>query len=169
MSIATLQDPEIEVRSLDNPREFTTWRISQNLTDRWGSINPIDAEHKPLVSLLNTPGLLARLRAQMIDEFTFVVRKDGRFGVLLEVEYPSRESEKDPSEANWESYPSHAELLHTLVAAVKRLQREFPMAEWAIPNEREVFQGRLAIWGFFPDGSLTENVRSAVRDAIVQL
>ncbi len=170
MTATAVLDPEIQVRDLSNPEVFTTWNISQNLTDRWGDINDAEAEKKPLDELRNTPGLLDRLVNQMESEFTFVVRKDGRFGILFEEEYCTKESERDNGvkEEEWRHYKPHAELLQILVKVVKGLQVRFPTGEWAIPHEDEVWNGRLAIWGFFPDGSLTEQEREEVLDAILE-
>ncbi len=105
MATGALVDPEIEVRDLGNPEVFTTWHISQNLTDRLGEINDFDAENKPLDKLQHESGLLDRLREQMVDEITFVARKDGRFGILFEVECASQESEKNCRADDWANYP----------------------------------------------------------------
>jgi hypothetical protein len=169
MATGALVDPEIEVRDLGNPEVFTTWHISQNLTDRLGEINDFDAENKPLDKLQHESGLLDRLREQMVDEITFVARKDGRFGILFEVECASQESEKNCRADDWANYPPHAELLRDLVEVVKVLQEEFSQVEWAIPNEREIANDRLAVWGYFPDGSLTLCQRKEVGQAIYNL
>jgi hypothetical protein len=169
MTTSQFADPEIRVRNIESPGRFSTWRICQNLTDRWGEINNFDAEHKPLGELADTTGLLDRLREQMVDEITFVVRKDGRFGILFEIEYASKESETASGEKDMRCYLPHTEVLANLVDSVKKLQQQFPVIDWAIPDETEICNDRLALWGFFPDGALTEEQRRDVATAIYGL
>lgn len=71
-------NPAIQVREAGNNGEWSTWHISQNLTDRWGGFNYHNAAAKPLEPLEDSPELLERLRSQMWDEITFVTRKDGQ-------------------------------------------------------------------------------------------
>jgi hypothetical protein len=169
MTTTALLETEIKVRDLDNPEVFNTWRISQNLTDRWGEINDSDAANKPLAELLGTPGLLDRLRDQMVDECTFIVRKDGRFGILFEIEYASQESETEAGVRDVSNYLLHADLLRTLIDDVKNLRKNFPAVDWVVPDEDQIYNNRLAIWGFFPDGALTKEQRTDVVTAIYNL
>ena len=56
-------DPEVRVREPAGNGQWSTWRISQNLTSRWGEINPAQPEEKPALALLESDTeLLERLR-----------------------------------------------------------------------------------------------------------
>lgn len=88
MTAITKPDLEVKVHPLGKPTEWTLWHISTNLTDRWGDLNYHNAENKPLEPLEADNDLLERLRSQMWDEETFIVRKDGQFGILFEVDVP---------------------------------------------------------------------------------
>lgn len=153
-------DPSVAVATPAAPAFGAEWKISANLTDRWGEINNADAHRKPLAQLESTPGLLERLRTQMFDEITFVARKDGTFGVLFEVEYTSIESDGENPDA-MDLLP-YDEMVRRLLTQADQLSREFPQVEFAVPNDREVFEGRPAIWGFAPDGVLNPEQRDAL-------
>src|SRR3546814_377846 len=88
-----INDPMIPVTLIDGSGTGTTseWAISLNLTDRWGDINDTDREKKPLADLENNPALHEQLLKQMYCEDTFVVRKDGQYGILFELEFMSQE------------------------------------------------------------------------------
>lgn len=167
-------DPEIRVRLPGATDEWVTWHISQNLTDRWGDFNYHDAAKKPLEPLEDCPDLVARLREQMWDETCFIVRKDGRYGILFEVEYCSIESEGDEvaEVLARDGHPlkPHADMIRIIAdAALKRLVRKFPGVEFAIPDECEVVCDRPALWAFVADGLLNEEQRDALGNTMLSL
>lgn len=164
-------DPVIQVHEVGHPEEWVEWHISQNLTDRWGDINYHNHENKPLDLLEADDSLLSRLRDQMWDELTFVVRKDGKFGILFEVEYCSLESEehaKDGDAAWYATLKPHAEVVKSLLNGMSLLSERFPGVQFAVPHESQVIDDRPAAWAFVEDGLLTEVQRAelglALRD-----
>ena len=162
-------DPEVKVREPAGSGEWSTWRISQNLTDRWGDINRHDEAHKPLKLLEGTPGLLDRLTAQMCDEVTFVARKDGQFGLLFEIEFCSLESEKetcDNSDEWYQSLKPHAQVVGALLAGLQALAPQYPGVSFAVPDESQIVDERPAVWAFVPDGLLSQEQREALGSAL---
>lgn len=161
----------VKVRPVDGPDEFVDWHISQNPTDRWGVLNEHNAAHKPFDALRES-GRLAALRDQMWDETTFVVRKDGEFGILFEVEYCSQESEEDvrAEDPKWyASLKSQAEVIKTLLAGLKLLSERFPGVEFGVPDEANIIQNRPAAWAFVADGLLNEQQREELGNALFGL
>lgn len=157
-----LADPQVE------------WRISQNLTDRWGDINRHDEASKPLALLEGNPELLERLRDQMWDEITFVVRMDGQFGLLYEVEYCSRESEQhcDPEEqtSDWfKNLRPQAVVEQTLLKGMEPLAQQFPGVKFGVPEVKWIIDDRPAAWAFVPDGLLDEQQRETLGKALLAL
>lgn len=168
--VATIADPETRVRLLGKPDEWTTWNICQNLTDRWGDFNYYARAEKPLEELESNPELLARLREQMWDEICFVVRKDGKFGILFEVEYVSIESEGDRAKDYPDPLKPHAEMIKIINdAAMEKLVPHFPGVEFSIPHEDEICDGRPALWAFVADGLLNAEQREALGRAMLEL
>jgi len=157
-------DPQIQVREVGSKDEWATWNISQNLTDRWGDINAHDCENKPLDLLKSTPGLLEHLRSQMWGEETFIVRNDGKFGILFETEYCSQESENELAEWN-----PHSVVVKALLDGMTKLTEAYPGVLFAVPHEREVANCRPAAWAFVPDGLLNETERDALGIALASL
>ena len=157
-----LADPQVE------------WRISQNLTDRWGDINRHDEASKPLALLEGNPELLERLRDQMWDEITFVVRMDGQFGLLYEVEYCSRESEQhcDPEAqtSDWfKNLRPQAVVEQTLLKGMEPLAQQFPGVKFGVPEVKWIIDDRPAAWAFVPDGLLDEQQRETLGKALLAL
>jgi len=159
MAWVVTQDPMTSVTSLDGKPDV--WFISQRLTDIFGEINMGNEDSTPLQTLWYDPPLLERLIAQMWDEATFVVRKDGNFGLLYEVEFLSRESEScltnDPAEL--EKLNSHADVVARLTQGLKELQVVFPQVDFCVPAAHNIVQGRPAAWAFAKDGLLNEEQR----------
>ena len=161
-------DPSVRVRSVRAAGAWTIWNISQNLTDRWGVINSFQAEKKPLGELIETDGLLDRLRQQMWREETFIVRKDGCFGVLFELEFCSRESEEGNTD-DPRQYKPHPDVVEALLNGMKPLAERFPGVEFAVPVESAIIHDRPAIWAFAPDGLLDQQQRNELGAALVSL
>lgn len=134
----------------------STWNISCDLTDRWGEINYAGKEKKPLFALESDSVLLERLRRQLMDESSFIVRKDGIWGVLLEEEFCT-----DASDPNDETkYDSEACVLRRLQTRIAELAKLWPGVDFAIGHPELVHNGRLAIWAFVPDGRLLKGERA---------
>lgn len=157
---ASVIDPSYSV--LLPSGEQSVWAISQNLTDRWGEVNDYESDKKPLLPLIENPELFNVLRNQMWDEITFVVRKDGVFGILFEVEYCTRESEailrrhNDGYDQFFDSLLSEADRSVELQASMSELSAKYPSVQFCIPPKEEIVEERLAIWGFVADGLLDE-------------
>lgn len=170
--IETPRDPVIMVRDIGNPDDWTKWRISQNLTDRWGEINDHNRANKPLGPLENDAALLDRLREQMWDELTFVVRKDGKFGILFEAEFCSKESEEHEKEhgPEWHAMlKPHDEVVKVLLEGLKPLAEKFHGVQFAVPHESQIIHDRPAAWAFVPDGLLTKAQREELGLALLAL
>lgn len=168
LSDGSLSDPEILVTLPGSPHDWTTWRISQNLTDRWGELNYYDSQNKPLRPLEEDGGLLERLRSQMWDELTFIVRKDGQYGILFECEFLSQESESIDGH-DYDQLRPHAEMIALIDSAAVELAGLFPGVEFALPDEDQVFNGRPALWAFVKDGLLNAQDRERLGSLMIQI
>ena len=165
-----IDDPEIKVRLLGSPNTWKTWKISQNLTDRWGEINDYNGHLKPLQALQEDEQLLARLRAQMCDDISFIVRKDGQFGILFECEYCSIESEKGAyTGCDTSTFKPHKKMISIINANGLELAKEFPGVLFCIPDESEIANNRPALWAFVADGMLDEIARKKLGLAMLNL
>lgn len=165
-------DPGVKVHSLGEPEEWEVWNISQNLTDRWGDINYHNADNKPLELLEADDALLERLRAQMWDELTFIVRKEGTFGILFEAEFCSLESEEHAKDGEPDWYATlkpHAEVVKALLEGMKPLAERFPGVLFAVPDKTHIINDRPAAWAFVADGLLTGEQREELGKALLDL
>ncbi|MBC8738545.1 hypothetical protein F6X40_17435 [Paraburkholderia sp. UCT31] len=169
-------DPVVMVQPVggnpDEPVQPVDWLISQNLTDRWGELNYHNAANKPLEELEDDEALFERLRAQMWDELTFIVRKNGQFGVLFEAEYCSKESEEGESSGDSEfdrNLKPHEEVVKALLKGMKPLADQFPGVLFAVPDKEVIINDRPAAWAFVADGLLTETQREALGRALLSL
>lgn len=149
------------------PDAWTNWQINTNLTDRWGEINRFDEDNKPL-EMLENDTFLKHLHEQMWEENTFIVRKDGKFGILFEVEYMSRESEApygDPEDR----LPSHETVVRRLLTHMAPLAARFPGVSFCVPEESEIINDRPAAWAFVPDGHFSPEQREELGLALYDL
>ncbi|MBK3780052.1 hypothetical protein G3A43_07265 [Paraburkholderia aspalathi] len=165
-------DPVVRVQLVSEGGQWVDWNLSQNLTDRWGDLNYHNEENKPLELLTNDAALLERLVEQMWSEGTFVVRKDGKFALLFEAEYCSRESEESEKDSDPETFAKlkpHDEAVAILLAAMKPLLEKFPGVLFAVPDAGEVINDRPAAWAFVPDGHLTQEQREELGTALSTL
>ena len=149
------------------------WNIEQNLTDRWGELNDAYYHQKPgLAPLSADKSLRDQCTAQMWDEATFVVRKDGKFGVLYEVEYASFESEAAmlARYAEENTYAPHADVVAGLLAALKELAPEYPNVEFCVPPKEEIVEERPAAWAFVSlEHALDEQARDRLGRRMLNL
>lgn len=160
-------DARARVFSFDKPGAFETWRIAQNLTDRWGNIN--ESEESPATKRLlqGSPELLERLRQQQFDEDTFVVRKDGVWGLLFELEFCSKESEANlVPDDELAKLPARAAVIANLIVGLKALESQYPGVQFAVPDPVHVYEERPAAWAFVPDGLLDDQQREALGRAL---
>lgn len=166
-----VEDPEVFVTLPGSPTDWTVWRISQNLTDRWGDLNYYNSHEKPLEPLEKDESLFKRLLDQMWDELTFIVRKDGQYGVLFECEFISRESEASMGDGNeYDQLRPHTEMIAILDAGIReKLIPSFPGVEFAIPDEDHIVNGRPAIWAFVKDGLLDAQDRERLGSLLLQI
>lgn len=166
---ASVPDLAVNVRRVGAPG-WSEIRITPGLTDRWGDLEFYEEEKKPLAPLVENPDLLKKLRAQMWDEITFVARMDGQYGILFEVEFCSKESEKGmgdmESKANLKS---HKEVVAELLSGIAVLEPCFPGVMFCVPEEGHICEGRPAIWAFVPDGKLSDEERATLGSALLAL
>lgn len=116
--------------------------------------------------------LLERLRTQVWDELTFIVRKDGKFGILFESEFYSLESEEHEKDhdPDWYATPKpHAEVVKVLLEGMKPLAERVPGVLFAVPDETHIINDRPATWAFVPDGLLTHEPREELGKALLDL
>lgn len=168
------QYPAILVRTgLDAAGLFLVqgWDMVQNLTDRWGDINDYEAEKKgeALVRLQQDEALLNRLREQMVYEDSFIVQVDGQYGILVEFEYLTKESEEreGASEEFIAQLKPFDEMIRLLIERLPAFQEKFPAVRFGVPPEEEIYLNRPALWAFFPDGALALVERQALHQALV--
>ena len=110
----------------------------------------------------------------MWDEITFVVRMDGQFGLLYEVEYCSRESEQgcDPEEqaSDWfKNLRPQAVVEQALLKGMEPLAQQFPGVKFGVPDAQWIIEQRPAAWAFVPDGLLDEQQRETLGKALLAL
>lgn len=162
-----LPDKTVDVTAVDG--SSVQWLISPNLTDRWGEINEFDSQCKPLYELISEPGLLDALRTQMIDETTFVARKDGVFGLLYEVEYVSIESDGHEQEETCKALKPHSQVVASLIAGLQKNSGRLPGVQMCVPCVEEIANDRPAVWAFVPNGLLAEDARSELSAILMSL
>jgi hypothetical protein len=166
-------DPVVRVQLVSENGEWVDWNLSQNLTDRWAELNFHNAENKPLEFLSDDEALFTRLVSQMWDETTFIVRKDGKFGILFEAEYCSRESEEAEKELHnpewFAKLKPHGEAVKQLLDSMKPLVEKFPGVLFAVPDAGQVINDRPAAWAFVPEGHLTAEQRAELGHALLSL
>lgn len=156
--------PPVEVTLSDG--RLAKWNIEQNLTDRWGEVNEAHWNAKPgLPALKVDSGLLERLQSQMWSEDTFVVRKDGEFGLLFESEYLCDESENH-NEDDADDYAPRAEVVAALLKALTKLEAQYPQVQFCLPDPTHIWYERSAIWGFYKLDALDAEQREALSMAL---
>jgi len=145
-----------------------TWHVEQNLSTREGEINDAHADEKPGLSLLmmDTP-LYERLCAQMWDETTFIVRKDGEFGLLFEAEYLSQES--DATDEDVAKYKPRDQVIAFLAEQLVQLEKQYPQVQFCVPDPTHIFYERPAVWGFYKLDALTLEEREALGLKLISL
>jgi hypothetical protein len=161
-------DPAARVQAgLDG--KWTTWNITQNLTDRCGDLN-FNGKNTDAVVALMDAGALSQMREQMWSEGTFVVRKDGAFGILFEVEFTCSESEDEAEDPDfYAKLKPREQVVAALLAGMATMQAEFPEVLFAVPHENEVIFGRPAAWAYVRDGLLTEEQRQSLGEQLFDL
>ena len=163
-----LADPIVKVRTIEQPDQASQWHIAANLTDRWGEINEAEPEKKRVLPLLNADTeLLERLRSQMVGEDTFIVHKGGRWGILYELEYCSRESETNVvGSKDAQHFKPQADVEKRLLERMKALAPDYPGVDFAVPGPGNTYEDRPSAWAFVPDGLLDEAAREALAEAL---
>lgn len=154
---------KIMVRTPESPDEDIEWDIHPGLSDRWGNL--IEESDPELVRQLQAqPELLETLRSEWIDEITFIAHKDGKFGLLAELELCSIESEsRFEDDTNWKPRKTLEEELIKNLAIFKA---KFPKCEFASPDPSNIVQERNALWAFFEVGTMTTDERKELETAI---
>jgi hypothetical protein len=166
-------DPTVRVQLVSADGAWAEWNLSHNLTDRWGELNYYNEANKPLELLSDNAELHERLVGQMWDEATFVVRKDGQFGILFEAEFCSLESEEGQKDQYSPEFfaklKPHDEAVKLLIEGMKPLVDKYPGVLFAVPEPSEVINDRPAAWAFVPDGHLTPELRDELGHALLAL
>lgn len=167
-------DPELKV-VLPNGEE-SIWRMSQNLTCRWGELNDYQAGSKPLAPLVENPELLDRLVSQMWQESTFVVRKDGQYGILFEFEFMNQHSEVNLIRGSGAEFERQLAELPTeqaqrtyLAGKIAELAPKYKNVEFCLAPREEIVEERQAIWAFFADGQLDEDEREMLGNELCSI
>lgn len=155
-----LTSPAVEV-TLSNGKK-AMWNIENNLTDRWGELNDAYWQYKPGVAILSIDtALYEKLQSQMWDELSFIVRKDGKFGLLFETEVPCHESESENG-GDSEGLPLRAVVEERLRSTMAALEKTYPQVQFCIPDPAEIYYERASIWAFYELDSLTAEQRKAL-------
>lgn len=116
--------------------------------------------------------LFERLCAQMWDECTFIVRKEGKFGILFEVEFCSQESEEHAKAEDPDWYATlkpHAEVVNALLEGMQPLAERYSGVQFAVPDKSQVINDRPAAWAFVSDGLLSAEQREELGKALLDL
>lgn len=144
------------------------WNIEQNLSTREGELNDAHADEKPGLSLLMMDTeLYERLCAQMWDETTFIVRKDGEFGLLFEAEYMSQES--DAGDEDVANYKPRDQVIASLAEQLALLETQYPQVQFCVPDPTQIFYERPAVWGFYKLDALTQDEREVLGLKLITL
>lgn len=148
------------------------WAIETNLTDRWGSPNdaPDYRWRKPGLAILERdPGLLADLQSKMHgdSELTFIARMDGDFGILVEMEFPTSESEDDATI----DLRNEADVIDDLRKHILQLSAEFPQVQFAIPDSAAagIANDRPALWGYVRADKHTPELMDTLCDRLQEI
>lgn len=157
---------QVFVQTLGRDAYDVKWDINLNLTDRWGDINYADADKKPLHDLMAEEGLLDRLHLQMFDEITFVVRKDGAWGILFELELCCQESEDGAVGADG-PWGMREELEQSIMQVIADLAPKFPKVHFASAHPYQGVHERNCLWAFVPDGALSRADLDELGDAVL--
>lgn len=122
------------------------WNIDLYISDRWGDTS----DHGGWVP----HDVAERLRSKMWDEVCFMAEKDGKLGVLFEVEKLTVESikwhEPDAEQGLLKDYYPAAVLPRVLCKALPILSAEFPGVEFAVSTSELETLGAL-LWAFVAD------------------
>ena len=167
-------DPIVPVRSITLPEVHLDWHISQDLSDRWGELNTIHRFEKPLEDLETNSALFERLHAQMFDEITFIVRKDGCYGILFEVELNSIENHRaDTLNQDGRGCAERLQSYETVIAHIREegspLIDRYPTVDFAFPPPEEIYDGRSALWAFVRDATLDQLTLAALGRSLLEL
>lgn len=151
------------------PEGESTWAMTYDLTDRWGNLadDLKQSEKKPVAALAAQPELLERLRSQMVGEDTFITMKDGRYGILFELEFLSQESESVIEGVLDATLPPYEAVLDELVKRIPDIIRDFPGVEVCAPHADYAYNGRPMLWAFVKDGLLDEQRLQDLHSALL--
>jgi len=162
-------DPIVLVRDAED-EEPSAWRISLWLTDRYGALAEPGSGMRPaLAALQGDPALLERLKGQMPWNASCVVRKDGVWGLLFDISFPTAESEKDRVNLQdpwYRKLPTRDEVSRRILLALPRLRSSYPGLQFAVPDVEHVDLHRTAVWAFVPNGSLDDAQRDELLTAM---
>ncbi len=147
----------VNVKNLQG--QTVQWSMNLNLTDRWGEL--IDE----VPAFERDPQFLERLRAQMVEEESFIVRKKTAFGVMIEYEFTSTCSDGSAA-LNRLTYEGVCDLL---LANLRKRAEEFPQVHFAIGDPDHCYKGRPTVWAFIPDQALDDAQRAELLNMIKSL
>lgn len=146
------------------------WRI-RYLTNRFGEDDIVDAYgSQDLRDWLNGhPAELAKMWDVCLGEMAFVVELNGVRGVLYEVELDTAEADRSLPDGGSHCQVTEAERRVQLQQGVAELEAEHPNLTWAVIGPDGMWDGRLGVWGFFPEAKLiTKDEAQAVVDTLVE-
>ena len=150
---ATIADKLLEDDDVD-PKEYAMQHVKvlppilntedcELLTDRWG-----DA-YGPSSAKTDRINRLARTYQYCFNtgyEDCFLVRRNGKLGILFEVEFVTPDSDPDMEDMWHGNVP--ADIGKALQLLASALQHKHPEAEWYVSFGSHIFNGRYAIRAF---------------------
>lgn len=159
-----VEDPEVRIFLYEGRLREATWRVSHKMTEEDGELHLENREQKPFRALLEVNGLLDegkyhRLRDQMWEYSSYIVRKDGEFGILYETHF----------DLSGTDACSNSKVEAWLAGVLPKLQSEFPSLELALPSVGDSPNRLTTLWIFVRSGSLNAESRTALGFALDQL
>jgi hypothetical protein len=155
----------VSVTLMDGTKD--DWDFTNNISDRDGDLNDYDWENKVDGHVLETDAaLLEQLQDQMVEGDTFIASKDGKLGILIEIEYVCLESDGDRDDLDDEDLVLYEDRVAQILRGHRPLCAQYPRVQFCVPEECEVANDRPAIWAFFENGVLTRKERKALHEAM---
>lgn len=127
------------------------------LTDRFGYADVVDQAEVPQ-ALLDA----------MWDEVSFVARRGGRLGLLIETEHyhPDGDDADEDVQQGWGT-TDKVEIERRLVAAASKFQARFPQAEVYVSVNPQMCMGRAGMRAFVPEAACSQELTRRIGEAFL--